>query len=138
MRQYCRDKAGLRKTAGIYFRPRCARRAKLPWLAAMRITCPNCHALYEVPATELSRPRRLRCGACGHGWAYAPAEAPSGPDKTMRLAQETSRPPARPVPAFWLVLLAVLLALGLIVLERQAVMRLIPASGRVFRTLGLG
>ncbi|MDE2240037.1 MAG: zinc-ribbon domain-containing protein [Rhodospirillales bacterium] len=39
----------------------------------MRIVCPHCHALYEVPGDLLGNAGRLlRCGQCGHGWRFLP------------------------------------------------------------------
>ncbi len=54
----------------------------------MRIACPNCHALYDVPDNLFGgRPRRLRCEQCGHGWYVMPdgqeeAAMPSPPVAT--------------------------------------------------------
>ncbi len=49
----------------------------------MRIACPNCQTLYDVPDNLLGgRPRRLRCEQCGHGWRVMPEgqeEAASAP-----------------------------------------------------------
>lgn len=46
----------------------------------MRIACPNCQTLYDVPDNLLGESvRRLRCEQCGHGWAFAPAPSPEAP-----------------------------------------------------------
>ena len=44
----------------------------------MRVTCPGCRAVYEIPAQAVDRlPARLRCGACGAEWAPEPPSPPS-------------------------------------------------------------
>ncbi|MDE2318337.1 MAG: zinc-ribbon domain-containing protein [Rhodospirillales bacterium] len=41
----------------------------------MRIVCPDCQALYDVPDKLIgSVGRRLRCGQCGHGWHFLVAD----------------------------------------------------------------
>lgn len=50
---------------------------------AMRIACPNCQTLYDVPDNLLGNgPRRLRCDQCGHGWAVAPDDETKQIEKT--------------------------------------------------------
>lgn len=50
---------------------------------AMRIACPNCQTLYDVPDNLLGDgPRRLRCDQCGHGWAVAPDDETKQVEKT--------------------------------------------------------
>lgn len=51
----------------------------------MRVSCPSCAAIYEVP-TELlgAEPRKLRCARCGTEWtreavAKAPIKTPAAP-----------------------------------------------------------
>lgn len=50
----------------------------------MRVSCPSCAAIYEVP-TELlgAEPRKLRCARCGAEWireaTKAPIETPAAP-----------------------------------------------------------
>jgi predicted Zn finger-like uncharacterized protein len=57
----------------------------------MRIACPSCAALYEVPERLLAeRPRPVRCARCGHVWTPEPAVAAEAP------APET--PPPSPPP----------------------------------------
>ncbi len=63
---------------------------------AMRISCPNCQVLYDVPDTLLGGGgRRLRCGQCGHGWHFMPEGA-------VPAAATPEQPPAEqqePFPA---------------------------------------
>lgn len=59
----------------------------------MRISCPNCHALYEVPSQSFGgRPRRLRCEQCGHGWHVAP-DGQGQAEETAIAAAPVSEPP---------------------------------------------
>lgn len=50
----------------------------------MRIECPHCHAVFEVPEALAKGVKRLRCANCGDSWelgataASKPEEAPSG------------------------------------------------------------
>lgn len=37
----------------------------------MRLECPHCHAVFEVPQTLLDHARRLRCANCGESWDLA-------------------------------------------------------------------
>ncbi|MGE4481002.1 zinc-ribbon domain-containing protein [Acidocella sp.] len=189
----------------------------------MRIACPNCHALYDVPDDLIGgRPRRLRCEQCGHGWRVSaqgreeavPGAGEAGLDETvavkmppaafsagkaveaddsagvsevlsrrfgkaaddeakaeiqaaLRDEQAGHEPPPEPDRFADLVraarnnhmefesdapdkkragalnprlvtALLVLLALALIVVERHAVMKLIPASAGLFHALHLG
>lgn len=43
----------------------------------MRVECPHCHAVFDVPAAILAKARVLRCANCGERWnpPAAPAEA---------------------------------------------------------------
>lgn len=50
----------------------------------MRVSCPSCAAIYEVPTERLgAEPRKLRCLRCGTEWtreaAKAPIETPVAP-----------------------------------------------------------
>ena len=46
----------------------------------MRVVCPACEAVYEVPDAMLGAdPRPLRCARCGHEWVPAPGSAPPAP-----------------------------------------------------------
>jgi len=43
----------------------------------MRLECPHCHAVFEVPQALLDHARRLRCANCGESWdAGAPETVP--------------------------------------------------------------
>ncbi|KXV12025.1 zinc-ribbon domain-containing protein [Gluconobacter oxydans] len=50
----------------------------------MRIECPHCHAVFEVPEALAKGVKRLRCANCGDSWelgapaALKPEEAPEG------------------------------------------------------------
>ncbi|KXV64550.1 zinc-ribbon domain-containing protein [Gluconobacter oxydans] len=50
----------------------------------MRIECPHCHAVFEVPEALAKGVKRLRCANCGDSWelgapaASKPEEAPQG------------------------------------------------------------
>lgn len=167
----------------------------------MRIACPDCQTLYEVPDHLLQAgARRLRCGQCGHGWTVQPppqpeAQTPDPADEDetrerqfghavdaaakaeIRVAlQSEGEPPASevklPAPAEGedrfadlvraarnntvelepdkaermrkqaanpglVTVMLVLLVLAVIVVERHAVMRLIPASTTLFHALHL-
>ena len=53
----------------------------------MRIACPNCQTLYDVPDNLLGESvRRLRCEQCGHGWAFAPAPSPEAPPEAASIS----------------------------------------------------
>src|ERR1700742_3309631 len=41
-------------------------------MVSMRIVCPNCTAAYEVPASRMATPRKVRCQRCGREWLAAP------------------------------------------------------------------
>lgn len=63
--------------------------------AAMRISCPNCQTLYDVPGTLLgSRPRRLRCSECGHSWLITPELLEAAPEDELATAAGQAAPPA--------------------------------------------
>lgn len=40
----------------------------------MRLECPHCHAVFEVPEALLDHARRLRCANCGESWEIMPSE----------------------------------------------------------------
>ncbi|KXV01799.1 hypothetical protein AD929_04925 [Gluconobacter potus] len=50
----------------------------------MRIECPHCHAVFEVPEALAKGVKRLRCANCGDSWelgapaALKPEEVPEG------------------------------------------------------------
>jgi len=44
----------------------------------MRIVCPSCQAVYEVPEKLLTgAPRKVRCARCGNHWIPEPAASPA-------------------------------------------------------------
>lgn len=72
----------------------------------MRLTCPNCAAMYEVD-DHLIPPggRDVQCSNCGHAWFFIPAEeeahAPPPPPAAHPAppAREPPAAPAQPAPA---------------------------------------
>ena len=66
----------------------------------MRLTCPSCTAVYEVPATSLKAGRRARCECCGATWiplrdeppAEPPPEPPSSAENAAFAAMEAALP----------------------------------------------
>jgi predicted Zn finger-like uncharacterized protein len=82
----------------------------------MRITCPACHATYDVPAAMLARaPARVRCARCAEEWAPEELQAAAAPppatpqpappatatpfaDALVQAAAQTA-PPLEPIPA---------------------------------------
>lgn len=61
----------------------------------MRIECPSCTAVYELPERLLSGgPRSLRCAACGRIWSF-PAALP----EEAGLPDAKARPEPAPRPA---------------------------------------
>lgn len=63
----------------------------------MRIVCPNCQTLYDVPDRLIgSGTRRLRCGECGHGWRFVPEDPPR--DTPQDVPQVASVTPVQPPP----------------------------------------
>jgi predicted Zn finger-like uncharacterized protein len=66
----------------------------------MRIACPACSAVYDVPEQLLSgpRPRALRCARCGHSWTPGPAGAaePAPPAAAPAPGQEVPLPAIEP------------------------------------------
>lgn len=66
----------------------------------MRIACPHCQAVYEVPQNKLGADTLLRCHLCQYSWAFhdTPPEAQQQPDSEPVLAPEPVQPgPAEPV-----------------------------------------
>ena len=45
----------------------------------MRLVCPTCSAIYEVPDALLADGKRTRCARCAGEWVPQPAGAPSAP-----------------------------------------------------------
>jgi predicted Zn finger-like uncharacterized protein len=125
----------------------------------MRITCPSCHAAYEVALTLIKPGRAVRCARCAHEWVPPlslpdPSPTPTG-EPLPRLARESQLAPAAPEPeeigrlqarhrsrfGVRLAWLASLIALALLVwgayAERTTIMQLWPPSARVYGALGL-
>lgn len=70
----------------------------------MRITCPNCAAVYDVPAERLAGGRTVRCARCGSGW-MPPADesdleppAPAVPPEVAAPELPEDAPPSPPEP----------------------------------------
>jgi len=59
----------------------------------MRIECPSCSAVYDVPDRLLAGGKKLRCARCAHQWAPEEAAALAAPP-----AVEPPPPPLRPPP----------------------------------------
>lgn len=60
----------------------------------MRVPCPNCDAVYEIPDALLAAgPRRLRCARCTTEWHAGAPVAPVGPAVAAGAA-----PPSAPSP----------------------------------------
>ncbi|MCQ9155496.1 zinc-ribbon domain-containing protein [Acidomonas methanolica] len=57
----------------------------------MRIVCPKCDAVYEVPSALVSTSRRLQCSRCGAGWFMTPEEKAEG-GETESLTAESVPP----------------------------------------------
>jgi len=69
----------------------------------MRITCPSCHAAYEVPDGMLGAARKVRCARCAFEWLpeppIAPPPPPSEPPPPLRVEARPERPPRlEPLP----------------------------------------
>jgi predicted Zn finger-like uncharacterized protein len=133
----------------------------------MRITCPSCHATYEVPAALLgAEARKVRCARCACEWSpeamAPPPAAPEPPAPRPRPEPRVERPlradplppperepppslraRSRPAPvlatvAAIAVSVVVLAALGWAAFAwRAEVMHVFPASQRLFAALGL-
>ena len=56
-----------------------------------RCTCPGCHAVFAVPATQLLPGRALRCFRCGESWHEVVAA-----DQLPDVARAAPPPPAPP------------------------------------------
>jgi predicted Zn finger-like uncharacterized protein len=118
----------------------------------MKIACPTCAAVYEVPAARLNPGRYVRCARCNAVWKPEPmAEsarplppkmpAPPEPEPAAAPADAMQRLAGMPPPdpprragliAAWLASILVLASAGAgIVIWRDAIMRIWPASGRI-------
>jgi len=49
-------------------------------MVVMRIPCPSCSAIYEVPDDLLVVVRKVRCASCGHEWLTTEAEPRAAPE----------------------------------------------------------
>ncbi|WP_215750759.1 MULTISPECIES: zinc-ribbon domain-containing protein [unclassified Gluconobacter] len=58
----------------------------------MRVECPHCHAVFEVPDSLLEQARRLRCANCGDSWPLQEAHEPELADDLSSLKTETEEP----------------------------------------------
>ena len=58
----------------------------------MRITCPNCAAVYDVPAERLAGGRTVRCARCGSGWVPPTDESALEPPPAPAMAPEAAEP----------------------------------------------
>jgi predicted Zn finger-like uncharacterized protein len=66
----------------------------------MRIQCPSCAAVYDVPDTLLPTSRVVRCAACAHDWTAVPAAPPAPEPEAPAAAEPEPLPePAAPEPA---------------------------------------
>jgi predicted Zn finger-like uncharacterized protein len=130
----------------------------------MRIQCPDCDALFEVPEAKLRPGRPVRCARCHATWIPVPSY--SEPEQRYerpraRVEMEPEPPAMESWPAYeplvkpmperheaegsrltvalaWLLSLAVLgAAVGAAYIERTEVMRLWPPSQRVYELVGL-
>ncbi len=70
----------------------------------MRVVCPSCAAVYDVPEPMLgARARTLRCGRCATEWTLpapkqgAPPAAKKPPEAPVKPAPEREGPGLRPV-----------------------------------------
>jgi len=64
----------------------------------MRVTCPTCAAVYEIPEPLLgSRERILHCGHCATEWAVA-APKPESPKPDSAAEAEGARAPSLAIP----------------------------------------
>ena len=63
----------------------------------MRISCPECNAAYDVPATQLAPGRPARCARCGAVWAPVAREDARPPIPAIL----TPPPPLSTPEKFW-------------------------------------
>jgi len=131
----------------------------------MRITCPACDAVYDVPETILARPRLMRCARCAHDFRPPTEAAPVAEwPEEAELSHDEPAPageaalddgmPARPLPprprvisraeraqilAAWAAsLVAVVVFVWLGIAYRRPVMHAWPPSARLYAALGYG
>lgn len=131
----------------------------------MILTCPNCNARFLINAAAL-RPsgREVRCGRCRHQWFATPPDDEPASAPEEKAAPDRLPPPLpppqpaydepRPIPPGsnlpvipkrrrpvgiifgWLLFVLVLIALGVLVAERERVMSAYPETRSVFGALG--
>lgn len=72
----------------------------------MHISCPNCHAIYDVPENRLEPVSSLRCCACHYSWPLVlqsskndEAKASLSNSGTPKITPEPETPPVSPVLA---------------------------------------
>lgn len=70
----------------------------------MRITCPSCHAIYEVPDALLGDAHKVRCARCAFEWTPQSAAAQPRPPPPrlrpdLRLERMARAEPQPPLPA---------------------------------------
>jgi predicted Zn finger-like uncharacterized protein len=66
----------------------------------MRVTCPHCAALYEIPDILAARPRRMHCACCDTVWKTDALPAPATewevlPDPVAEPERAADEPPLR-------------------------------------------
>lgn len=130
----------------------------------MLLACPTCSTAYEVPEERLKPGRKVRCAQCRTQWvpvALAPTDDPE-PTDDQRSSDAPTRdqmsPPLRHVsamdrlaavtrhrqsdlalPVAWAASVIALLALATAAyLERDPVVRLWPATARLYAAPGVG
>lgn len=129
----------------------------------MRIVCPSCDAIYDVPLDRLAPGRGVRCAKCGTVWQPVPTPDPdppllqpeppalaAAPLPELEFPQTTPPPPEPPHPtpaprrsppallAAWLVSVAILFAAGSAsIAYRTPIMHAWPPSIRAYAALGL-
>ncbi len=122
----------------------------------MRVVCPSCGAVYAVPDSALASRRLMRCARCAHEFTPPElAEPEPEQEEPPEIVPEPIEPPAAPsvavaaepvvgrdvkaqVLAGWVasfLLLTVLVFAG--VAWRKPVMRVWPASARLYSVMGL-
>ena len=69
----------------------------------MRLSCPACEALYDVPDSLIGEGRLLRCARCEQEWLVTPPAPPPGMPSPMPplppLPPEPAALPQAPAPA---------------------------------------
>jgi predicted Zn finger-like uncharacterized protein len=123
---------------------RTARGGALP----MVITCPNCSTRFKIdPAAIGEKGRMVRCSACKHRWFVEPPPAATPLGSVLPqvvtapamgpLAPPPPRPRRAPVSTLWLTLVVGILLAAAIVVGRDRVASLVPATVPWFAAIGL-